>query len=109
MGILTPVGGQRIHKFCSKRTDKFTMGAAHNTYCWGINIAIAHISYTALIVEELINLNTRVSLVSACFASMTSQKGNYTTIMLGELIFNCTHPSYTSTIVEELLMLSVPL
>ena len=26
----------------------------HNFYCWGINIAITHISYTALIVEELI-------------------------------------------------------
>ena len=57
----------------------------HSFNCGGINLC-----------------NACVSLVSACLASMTSQKGNYTTIMLGELISNCTHTSYTSIIVGEL-------
>ena len=57
-----------------------------------------------------INLcNACVSLVSVCLASMISQKGNYTTIMLGELISNCTHTSYTSIIVGELIVQSFPL
>ena len=54
-----------------------------------------------------INLcNACVSLASACLASMMSQKGNYTTIMLGELISNYTHThtSYTSLIVGELIV-----
>ena len=60
----------------------------HNFNCRGINLC-----------------NARVSLVSACLASMISQKGNYTTIMLVELMSNCTHTSYTSTIVGELIAL----
>ena len=48
--------------------------------------------------------NACVSMASACFASMTSQKGSYTTIMLGELISNYTHTSYTSIIVGELIV-----
>ena len=61
----------------------------HNFDCRGINLC-----------------NACVSLVSACLASMTSQKGNYTTIMLGELIANYTHmhASYTSVIVGELIV-----
>ena len=51
----------------------------HNLNCRGINL-----------------FNACVSLASACLASMISQKGNYTTIMLGELVSNCTHTSYTS-------------
>ena len=59
----------------------------HSFNCRGINLC-----------------NACVSLVSACFASMISQKGNYTTIMLGELISNYTHTSYTSIIVGELIV-----
>ena len=39
--------------------------------------------------------------MSVCLASTISQKGNYTTIMLRELISNCTHTSYTTTILGE--------
>ena len=53
----------------------------HNFNCQGINLC-----------------NAYVSLVSACLASMISQKGNYTTRMLGELISEYTHTSYTSII-----------
>ena len=54
-----------------------------------------HISYTALIVKELICV-MRVYL--------WCHKGNYTTIMLRELISNYTHTSYTSIIVGELIV-----
>ena len=50
----------------------------HSFNCGGINLC-----------------NACVSLVSACLASMISQKGNYTTIMLGELISNYTHTPVT--------------
>ena len=75
----------------------------HNFYCWRINIAITHthISYTALIVDLC---NACASLVSACLASMISQKDNYTTKMLRELISNYPHTSYTSIIVGELIV-----
>ena len=74
----------------------------HNFYCWGIHIAITH-------PYQLHNLNCRginllnacVSLLSACLPSMIPQKGNYTAIMHGELISNCTH---TSIIVGELIV-----
>ena len=86
-----------------------------------LTIGAKIITHTTLIVGELIlqlhthqlhSFNCRginmcnacVSLVSACFASVISQKGNYTTIMLGELISNCTHTSYTSIIVGELII-----
>ena len=45
-----------------------------------------------------------VSLMYVCLASIMSQKGDYTTKMLGELISNCTHTSYTTTIVGELIV-----
>ena len=48
--------------------------------------------------------NACVSLVSSCLASMISQKGNYTTTMLVDLISNYTHISYTSIIVGELIV-----
>ena len=87
----------------------------------GITIGTKIITHTTFIVGKLIlqlhthqlhsfncrgiNLcNACVSLVSACFASMISQKGNYTTIMLGALISNYTHTSYTSMIVGELIV-----
>ena len=54
----------------------------HNFDCRGINLC-----------------NACVSLVSVCLASIISQKGNHTTIMLGELISNYTHTSYTTIIV----------
>ena len=60
----------------------------HNFNCRGINLR-----------------NACVSLVSACLASMISQKGNSTTIMLGEFISNCMHTSYTSSIVGEVIVL----
>ena len=59
----------------------------HNCNCRGINLC-----------------NACVSLVSAGLASMISQKGNYTTVMLEELISNYTHTSYTSLIVGELIV-----
>ena len=51
----------------------------HNCTCRGIHLC-----------------NACVSLVSVCLASILSRKGSYTTIMLGELIFNYTHTSYTT-------------
>ena len=51
----------------------------HNSNCRGINLC-----------------NACVSLVSACLASMISQTGNYTTIMLMELISNYTHTTLTT-------------
>ena len=93
---------------------------------WGLlgrgpTIGAKIITHTTFIVGELIsqlhthqlhNLNCRgitlcnacVSLVSACLASMTSQKGNYTTRMRVELIVTYTHTSYTSIIVGELIV-----
>ena len=71
----------------------------HNSYCWGINFVIAH-------TYQLHNINCQgincvrcvcVSLVSVCLASMIAQTGNYTTIMLGELMSKYTHTSYTTT------------
>ena len=63
-----------------------------------------HISYITLIVEELFCVMCAYfwSLVSACLASMRSQQGNYTTVMLRELISNCTRTSYTSLLGSEL-------
>ena len=79
-------------------------------------------TYTTFIVGELIlqlhthqlhNFNCRgtnlcnacVSLVSAClFSSTILEKGNYTTIMLGELISNYAHITYTTIIVGELIV-----
>ena len=86
-----------------------TIGAkiiTHTTFIVGkfISQLHTHISYTALIVEELFCVMRHLSLVSACLASMVSQKGNCTTEMLGELISNCTHTSCTSIIVGELIV-----
>ena len=59
----------------------------HNFYCWGINFAITHTHQLHNFNCRGINLcNACVSLVSVCLASIISQKGNYTTIMVGELI-----------------------
>ena len=91
--------------------------AVWGPYHWSKN----HYTHTTFIVGELIlqlhthqlhsfncggiNLcNACVSLVSACLASMISQNGNYTTAMLREFISNCTHTSYTSIIVGELIL-----
>ena len=52
-----------------------------NFYCRGIHFAIAHTSVTHNFNYPGINLcNACVSPVSACLASIISQKGNYTTI-----------------------------
>ena len=80
-GVLSDVSRARV-----ARTT--TIGAkinTHATFIVGELISQLHtyISYTALIVEELICV-MHVSLVSACLASMMSQKGNYTTVMLVE-------------------------
>ena len=42
--------------------------------------------------------------MSVCLASVISQKGNCTTIMLREFISNYTHTSYITIIVGELLV-----
>ena len=99
----------------------------YTEHFWAITIGAKVVTRTTLIVGELIsqlhtyqlhNFNSRrinmcnvcvcVSLVSVCLASMTSQKGNYTTIMLGKLISNYarthTHTSYTTIIVGELIV-----
>ena len=70
-----------------ERTEPSPEPRLHNFNCRGINLCTAC-----------------VSLVSACLAPMTSQQGNYTTIMLGDLISNCTHTSCTSLIVGELIV-----
>ena len=102
-------------------TMKFTLNWLSCQKIIGITIGAKIITHTTFIVGELIlqlhthqlhsfncggiNLcNACVSLVSACLASMISQKGKYTTIMLGELISNYTHTSYTSVIVGELIV-----
>ena len=62
--------------------------------------------------HQLLNFNCRginlcnacVSPVSVCLASIISQKGNHTTIMLGELISNYMHTGYTTIIVGELIV-----
>ena len=59
----------------------------HNFNCRGINLC-----------------NACVSLVSVCLASTISQKGNYRTIMVGELISNYTHTIYATRIVGELIV-----
>ena len=76
----------------------------HNFDCWGINSAIAHISYTTLIVEELICVMRVCLCCLFVFSSTISEKGNCTTMMLGELISNYTHITYTTTIVGELIV-----
>ena len=48
--------------------------------------------------------NAYVSLVSVCLASIISQKGNYTTIILGELISKYTRTSCKTIIVGELIV-----
>ena len=48
--------------------------------------------------------NACVSLVSVCLASILSQKGNYTTVVLRELISNYTHTGYTSINVGDLIV-----
>ena len=42
--------------------------------------------------------------MSVCLASVKSERSNYTTIMLGELISDYTHTSYTTIIVGELIV-----
>ena len=59
----------------------------HNFNCRGINLC-----------------NVCASLVAACLASTRSRKGNYTAILLGELISNHTRTIYTSIIVVELIV-----
>ena len=59
----------------------------HNFNCWGNNLC-----------------NACVSLVFVCLASMISMKDKYTAITFGELISNCTHTSYTTVMVGELIV-----
>ena len=74
-----------------------------NFYCWGIHIAMSHTHQLHNLKCRGINLcNAYISVVSACLASMISQKGNYTTIMLGELIANCMHTSYISITIGDI-------
>ena len=86
----------------------YTIGAkiiTHTTFIVGNCMLQLH-------THQLHNFNSRgidlcnacVSPVSVGLASMTSQKGNYTTIMLRELISNYTHTSYTTIIVGELIV-----
>ena len=77
----------------------------HTTFIAGELILQLHTHQLHSFNSRGINLcSACVSLVSACFASMIFQKGNYTTIMLGELISNYMHTSYTSIIVGELIV-----
>ena len=119
VGVVGVVGVVAI-PFCSGLTWQLIKAEAVPIRC-GCTIGAKIIIHTTFIVGELIlqlhthqlhNFNCRginlcnacVSLVSVCLASILSQKGNYTTIMVGELISNYTHTSYTTIIVGELVV-----
>ena len=68
-----------------------------------------HISYTTLIVEEFICVMRVCLCCLFVFSPTISEKGNYITIMLRELVSNYTHITYTTIIVGELIMKSFPL
>ena len=73
---------------------------SQNFYCWRINSQLhAHISYKTLIVEELTRVMC-VYLVSGCLVSIISQKGHYTTIMLG-VLSNYTPTGYTLSVLKR--------
>ena len=93
------VGGQSGHNTSTKKSTIRAKVITHTTFIVGESILQLHTHQLHNFNCRGINLcNARVALVSACLASMISQKGNYTTTMLVELISNYTHTSYTSII-----------
>ena len=95
----------------SEKKTLLTIGAkviTHTTFIVGELLvqlrAHTHISYTTLIVEEFVYVMRVYLWCLSVLPLLYYRKANDTTIMVGELISNCTHTSYTTIIVGELIV-----